>query len=65
MVIKPTLNFLVLTLDFMKQALYLMMVQFMSDNSGLKTRYLGLNYLGTAFVQPLVSSLSWKIVMGT
>ena len=46
------------------------MVQFMSDKSGLKTRSLELNTLGTAQSPAsteyvLVSSLSMKIAMGT
>ena len=45
------------------------MVQLMSDKSGLKTRSLGLNTLGTAKSPAssqyiLVSNLFWKIVMG-
>ena len=43
----------------------MMMVQFMSDKSGLKTRSLGLNPSGTAFSQYFhFGSLSLIVVMG-
>ena len=46
----------------------MMIVPFMSDKSGLKTRSLGLNTLGTALSPAssqyvLFSSLSWKILI--